>query len=270
MGAPRILHYPGSKWLMADWIIERMPKHMGYLEPFFGSGAVFFNKTPAKLETVNDLNGNIVNLFKVIREKPEELAQKIHWTPYARDEYELSYEMIENDVEKARRFMVRCWMSRGALIGGRSGWRSAIQNDGAWILGRWNSLPDQILEVTKRLQEVQIENKPAVTLINRYRESDILIYADPPYLEETRRNKIYANEMTDADHRELLDALDAHTGPVLLSGYANQLYDNRLKHWNRETKEVLAEGGAVKAVRTEVLWINPIASESMGRQLTLF
>lgn len=87
MKAPRILHYPGSKWSMADWIIDHMPEHSTYLEPFFGSGAVLFNKTPSRLETINDLDGEVVNLFRVIRDTPDELARAVHWTPYARDEF---------------------------------------------------------------------------------------------------------------------------------------------------------------------------------------
>ena len=93
MKAPRILHYPGSKWSMADWIISHMPPHKTYLEPFFGSGAVFFNKTPSELETINDLDGDVVNLFRVIRDRPKELAHLVRWTPYSREEYYNSYQL---------------------------------------------------------------------------------------------------------------------------------------------------------------------------------
>jgi len=121
--------------------------------------------------------------------------------------------------------------------------------------------------VANRLKNVQLEQQPAIQLIQRYKRPDVLIYADPPYLLSTRSGRMYRHEMTDADHAELLDVLDDHPGPVLLSGYANPLYDERLKHWQREEKRVLAEAGLV---RTEVLWINPVAAEHIGRQLTLF
>lgn len=271
MNAPRILHYPGSKWSMADWIISHMPPHQTYLEPFFGSGAVFFNKPPSPLETINDLDGDVVNLFRVIRDRPEELAQMVYWTPYSREEYYASYDMEGADeLERARRFLVRCWMARGAKTSDRTGWRHNI--DTAYspnkpVAKQWIDMPAKICMITERLQGVQIENQPAIQLIQRYNRPDVLIYADPPYLLSTRSGRMYKHEMTDEDHAELLDVLDAHPGPVLLSGYANPLYDERLKHWHREEKQALAESGLV---RTEVLWINPIAAESIGRQLTLF
>lgn len=113
MKVERILHYPGSKWSMADWIISFFPEHETYLEPFFGSGAVLFSKERSQLETVNDIDGEIVNLFKIIRERPEELARAIEYTPHARDEYYKSYEMAEDDLERARRLVVRLWQGRG-------------------------------------------------------------------------------------------------------------------------------------------------------------
>jgi len=124
MKYPRILHYPGSKWSMADWIIEYMPEHETYLEPFFGSGAVLFNKPSSKIETVNDLDGQVVNLFRVIRDRPEELAEKIRWTPYSRQEYYDSYETTGDELEDARRFLIRCWMARGAKTSDRT-WMAA-------------------------------------------------------------------------------------------------------------------------------------------------
>lgn len=110
----RILNYPGSKWSMSDWIIGNMPQHEVYLEPFFGSGAVFFNKPPVKVETINDIDGRIVNLFRVIREQPEELSRLILFTPFSREEYKLSYQVDPDPLEDARRFLVRCWQAIGA------------------------------------------------------------------------------------------------------------------------------------------------------------
>lgn len=269
MKYPRILHYPGSKWSMADWIIEHMPEHETYLEPFFGSGAVLFNKAPSKIETVNDLDGQVVNLFRVIRDRPEELAEKIRWTPYSRQEYYDSYETTGDELEDARRFLIRCWMARGAKTSDRTGWRHNIDVShcpNKTVPKQWMEMPEKIVVIAQRLQGIQIEHQPAVKLIERYRRPDVLIYADPPYLMETRHGRMYRHEMTDNDHLELLDALDAHPGPVLLSGYAHPLYDERLQHWHRETKVVQAEGGRR---RTEVLWINPVAINQMGQQ-TIF
>jgi len=267
MTAPRILHYPGSKWSMAEWIIDHMTPHQTYLEPFFGSGAVLFNKPRSPLETVNDLDGDVVNLFKVIRDRPDELARLVYWTPYSRQEYYGAYDMDGVDeLERARRFLVRCWMARGARTSDRTGWRHNIDHSGPEVVKWWNGLPEKIVMVANRLKNVQLEQQPAIQLIQRYNRPDVLIYADPPYLLDTRSGRMYAHEMTDEDHAELLDVLDAHPGPVLLSGYDNQLYNDRLRHWHRVEHKALAEAGRI---RTEVLWLNPVAAEHQA-QLTLF
>ncbi|WP_188773694.1 DNA adenine methylase [Paenibacillus hunanensis] len=268
MKSPRILHYPGSKWSMAEWIISHMPQHSAYLEPFMGSGAVLFNKPPVSLETVNDLDGDIVNLFSVIRDHPEELARLVEYTPYSRQEYYRSYDYTDDitDLERARLFMVRCWMARGARSSDRNGWRHVIDHNGPRPVRQWNDVPQKIMQITERLKSIQIEQQPAVKLVERYKHPDYLIYADPPYVLETRKGRIYKHEMNDNDHVELLDALDAHPGPVLLSGYDHPLYNDRLRHWSREERIVQAEAGQK---RIEVLWINPNATEQVG-QMKLF
>lgn len=268
MTAPRILHYPGSKWSLANWIIDHMPPHQTYLEPFFGSGAVFFNKPPSPLETINDIDGDVANLFRVIRDRPDELARLVYWTPYSREEYYSSYQPggeLE-EIERARRFLVRCWMGQGPKMCARTGWRSVMDASDPQPSQQWNDIPNRIMAYTERLRGVQIEQQPATRLIERYRRPEVLIYCDPPYVLETRSGNIYRHEMTDDEHMELLDLLDDHPGPVLLSGYANRLYDKRLKHWERMIRPSLAQRGKVTE---EVLWINPVAAEQQ-RQLTLF
>ncbi|MBP1992529.1 DNA adenine methylase [Paenibacillus eucommiae] len=267
MGVPRILHYPGSKWSMAEWIIDHMPPHAVYLEPYFGSGAVLFNKQPSGLETINDIDGDVINLFKVIRDQPDQLAHGIHWTPYSRQEYLDSHKPSGNEIERARRFLVRCWQSIRVKTGSISGWKCRGTADDSYRVKQWNDLPTKIMDVAERLKDVQIENRPALQVITRYNRPDVLIYADPPYLMETRNGKIYDNEMTDADHIELIRTLQAHTGPVILSGYTHPLYESMLSDWTREEQKQIIENGSV---RTEVIWINPVASGVMGRQMTLF
>ncbi len=266
MKYPRILHYPGSKWSMADWIIEHMPEHETYLEPYFGSGAVLFNKSPSTVETVNDIDSQVVNLFRVVRERAEELAEKIWWTPHSRQEYYNSYEQSGDELEDARRFLVRCWQAIGAKTSDRTGWKSCIDANSSHKPKEWRRLPEKILQVAERLKDVQIENQPAMQLLERYRRPNVLIYADPPYILETRSKRHYKHEMTIHDHVELLEALDRHPGPVLLSGYEHPLYDDRLKHWRRETLQAKAEAGVS---RTEIIWINPVAAEQVGQQ-TIF
>lgn len=246
---------------MAQWIIHKMPEHKVYLEPFFGSGAILFNKQPSRIETVNDIDGNIVNLFKVIREKPEQLANVIEFTPYSREEYYQSFQHLQSplsDVERARVFMVRCWMARGGKTSDKTGWRHNVDPNTVNAIPDWNRLPKRILEATKRLKNVQIENQDALTLIKKYNHDDCLIYADPPYVLETRTKRHYAHEMTDTQHEELVKELNNHSGYVLLSGYDNDLYNDILKGWSKATIKNQTVTGKNKQ---EVLWISPTIVE---------
>jgi DNA adenine methylase len=265
----RILNYVGSKWNMAKWIISQMPEHDVYLEPFFGSGAILFNKPSSRIETVNDIDRNIVNLFKVIREKPKELALAVELTPYSREEYYQAFELLEqelSDIERARVFLIRCWMARGGKTSDRTGWRHNIDTVTINALPDWNGIPGTILEATKRLKQVQIENQDANTLIERYNRQDCLIYADPPYVLETRTQRHYAHEMNNGQHIRLLETLNSHSGYVLLSGYDSELYNDLLTGWSKVTKMAKTEAASVKQ---EVLWLNPAVTER-NKQLNIF
>jgi DNA adenine methylase len=244
-----------------------MPPHVHYLEPFFGSGAVFFCKVPAKCETINDLDGNVVNLFRMIRERTEELATVLEMTPWARDEYLQSYEKTGDSLEDARRYLVRTWQAFGGRIGNRTGWAHCGAIGRSSTIARWKRLPNLLAQTAERLSFAEIENRPAAELIRDYESPDVLIYADPPYMWETRTDrdrgrKMYDLEMPDADHAHLLSVLDDHPGPVILSGYACPLYDDRLQHWTRLTHDATAERGKK---RTEVLWMNPECVRRQGR-----
>ncbi|PYG88475.1 site-specific DNA-adenine methylase [Ruminiclostridium sufflavum DSM 19573] len=255
-----VLKYPGSKWSMTDWIISNFPadyEKMTYLEPYAGSLAVFFNKKRSQIETINDLDNNITNLFEVIREQPEEFKRAIKYTPWARQEYKNSYEMTGDSLEDARRFLVRCWQAIGTKTSDISGWSNHIK-PGDTGTSRWTRLDKSIDEAAKRLQSykkclVQIENMPAVDLIRRYNRPYVFIYCDPPYVLSTRSKRIYKCEMTDNDHIELLEALTGHTGPVMISGYMNEIYNEMLKGWTVKTNKSNCEMG--KAA-TEVIWMN--------------
>ena len=250
-----ILKYPGAKNRIADWICEYIPDHEVYLEPFFGSGAVFFAKTPARIETLNDLDGNVVNYFRVIREKADELVELLEMTPYARDEYYAACEVNPGDsgVEKARKFAVRCWQGFGASNLYRNGFRSSQRSISPHTTKEWRNLPERLIEASERLKNAQIENLPATEIIRRYDTKDVFIYADPPYLHGTRKNYLYKHEMEDQDHIELLKVLAEHPGKVLLSGYDNELYNDMLPGWRKAQKKTQAEAGIP---RVETLWMN--------------
>lgn len=263
-----ILKYPGAKWNLAPWIISHFPAHAHYVEPYFGSGAVFFNKQPAKHEVINDLSGDVVNLFRVIRVRGEELAALIEMTPWSREEYELSYQTCDEPMERARRLIVRVWQGHGSdgMRGGMT-WSGLAKRSGAGDVSArnnvWRTLPAAIHELAIRLCAAHIENADATKLIRAVAHKDTLIYADPPYPFNARSGGKYYLEdcMTDADHLELLNVLDAHPGPVVLSGYHCALYDDRLTHWHTREKQAQAEKGNT---RTEVLWLNQVCIDKLG------
>ena len=262
-----ILKYPGAKWRLAQWILSFMPPHESYLEPYFGSGAVFFNKLPARIETINDIDGEVVHFFKMCRDRPDELAAALRLTPWARDERDAAYVTAIDDIERARCFAVRCWQTFGASPHKSNGWRYTIAkfSDGGPDNPKlWARLPQCVREAAARLLEVQIENRPALEVIKRYNGPRVLIYADPPYIKSTRtmHGDAYHYEMVDDDHIELLHVLTQHTGMVVLSGYDSDLYNNILNGWHKVTTNTTAE---CAAKRTECLWINPAGFENIKK-----
>jgi len=264
MTYPNVIKYPGSKRRIADWICGHMPPHHSYLEPYFGSGAVLFKKEPSAIETVNDLDSRVTNLFKIIREQPNDLARVLSATPHSRKEYMATFTAgSSNDIlESTRQFLIQCWQGHGFRTSRySSGWKNDVQGrEAAYSLRNWYRLPGWIIEVAERLRQVQIENMPAVKLIQRFKYKNVLIYADPPYVLGTKTGKQYKYEMSDADHIELLQALDCHPGPVLLSGYDSDIYTDLLGHWSRTEIDAMAEHSMP---RREVLWLNPAADESL-------
>lgn len=248
-----LLKYPGSKWRIADWIISHFPEHKVYCEPFFGSGAVFFNKEPAYIETINDIDGNIVNLFRICREHPDELARLIEMTPFARDEFRACYEKSDDPIEQARRTIVRYHQSFGASNSSRGSWKNVQTYGGPRCATMWNYLPQSIMECVGRLKEAQIENIDAVELIRRYNDEDTLIYCDPPYLKGLRKKSIYACEMNNEKHVELLKAIKASRSKIIISGYDNELYNRELKGWSTDEVQTTAQMGLP---RTEKIWAN--------------
>ncbi|MBA4686331.1 MAG: DNA adenine methylase [Candidatus Galacturonibacter soehngenii] len=263
-----VLKWPGAKWSLATKIVDIIPEHKIYLEPFFGSGAVFFNKAPCNTEVLNDLDADIINLFKCIRDYPKELAALIELTPYAREEFKKSYNREGvSKLERARLFIVRCNMARAGMQYYSSSWRHSGPVLGATcnqrVTGAWNKLPEYIFEAAKRLKEAEIENTNAIELIEKYNRSDCLIYADPPYLLSTRRQRYYNVEMEkDEQHEELIKILLKHSGPVMLSGYDSDLYNDYLSRWTRYEFTAQAEQGKT---RREVIWVN-----RCDNQLSLF
>ena len=269
-----VLKYPGSKWSIAKHIISFFPRHHTYIEPYFGSGAVLFNKKPSAIETVNDLDWEVCNLFNCIRKDSERLAGLVSMIPYSRSEYDDTFKICINDLlcqadpfQKAARFLIQCWQGHGFRTNGyKVGWKNDVQGrEAMYAVKNWYRLPGWILAITDRLKQVQIENRPALEVIARHRYPNVLIYADPPYLLETRTAKQYKHEMTEQDHVDLLEMLQQHPGLVVLSGYQSELYDEMLKGWHKESIKGRAEYSGQD--RLEVLWMN---FEPVEKQVSLF
>ena len=251
-----VMKYPGSKWSIAKWIISLFPEHHSYLEPFFGSGAVLFNKPRSNIETVNDLDGNVVNLFEWIRKDPERLAHEIYYTPYARQVYEDAFAAVpEDSLEKAVNFYIRLNMGHGFRTNGEKvGWKNDVQGrEKAYAAQDWLHLPEKILQAAERLRGVQIENRPAIELIRRFNYKNVLVYCDPPYMLGTRHGKQYRYEMDDSMHEELLETLLLHEGSVLISGYETELYSDMLSGWHRYEETAYSQ---VCSRKQELLWAN--------------
>jgi len=265
------LRYYGGKWKLAPWIISYFPEHKNYVEPCGGAASVLLQKPRSPLETYNDLDGNVVNFFRVLRDKPEELIRKIKLTPWARAEYELSLTMDGDDVERARRFFVVSVMSfNGAtdLENGRYGWKivKGGVSEAYKLYGKDFDL------VVSRLRDVQIENRSALYVIQTYDSLDTLTYFDPPYVVSSRcQDDGYALEWTDADHANAAELLRACAGYVVVSGYACPLYADLYEHhgWQRvDTMAQTNSGGK----RVESLWLSPRTVEALAQpaQAALF
>lgn len=269
------LRYLGGKWKLAPWIVGQFPAHRVYVEPFGGAASVLLRKPRSQGECYNDLSGDLVNLFRLLRDPATatRLVELVRLTPFARDEYDAAFEVTCDPLEAARRLVVRSYMGHGssaATSARTTGFRAGLQNrGGALPAGDWTTLPDALAAIAARMVGVVIENRPALQIIDRYDQPDALIYADPPYLPETRSAKAkqgaafhaYAHELTEGDHVELLDRLAQAKAKVVLSGYPADLYDARLKGWTRRTIETHADGALD---RTEALWLNPAAMGSAG------
>ena len=248
-----LLKYPGSKWRISDWILSFFPNHKVYLEPFFGSGALFFKKEPSYIETINDLDGNIVNLFRVCRDYPIELAKAINMTPFSREEFINCYIISDDPIEQARRTIVRYHQSFGTSNSSKNSWRNVQSYGGPRCATMWNDLPDVIIECCERLKSAQIENTDALTLIQRYDHSDVLIYCDPPYMQNLRKKNMYSIEMDDNQHVELLETIKQSKAKIVISGYDNDLYNRELKDWCTAEKKTIAQMGLH---RIEKIWMN--------------
>lgn len=181
-----VLRYPGSKWRIADQLVSNIPEHKSYLEPYFGSGAVLFNKPPSPIETINDLDDDVINLFQCIRDHSQQLAAMIAAIPYSRKVYDSQFSIVsKNPVDKACAFLIKCWQGYGFKTSGiKTGWkRDKTGRERAYNLSNWYHLPEWIEEIAERLRNIQIEHKPQI-MISGY---DTPLYNDYLHTWDTLR-----------------------------------------------------------------------------------
>jgi DNA adenine methylase len=265
-----VLRWHGGKWLLAPWIIQHMPKHRVYTEAFGGAASVLLRKPRAYAEIYNDLDGNVVNLFRVLRgPRGPELVDALRLTPFARDEFAAAYTPDADPVERARALIIRSFMGFGSNGHARvTGFRANSNRSGTTPARDWLNYPDSLAMVIERLRGVIVENKDAKAIIEQHDAPDALHFVDPPYVLSTRGDpsKDYAHELSDADHVELLAFLRERRGAVMLCGYPCQIYDDALPDWLRVDRPALADGARA---RTECLWLNPAAAASVAGMLPL-
>lgn len=272
-----VLRYHGGKFRLAPWILTFFPKHTVYVEPFGGAASILMLKQQVGAECYNDLDGQVVNLFRILRDPARalELQRRVQLTPFARAEFDWAYEPAEDDLDAAHKLIIKSFMGHGsdsATRGCRTGFRSKLTDGRVLPAVEYSTWSDAIPSFTRRLQGVVIEERNALEVITRMDSPNTLIYADPPYCHSTRsavmgrsaKTHGYRHEMSDDDHRRLAEVLHAAKGMVVLSGYASDLYDKELfADWTRAERRHVADGGKF---RTEVVWINEACATALELQ----
>lgn len=270
-----VLRYHGGKFRLASWVLEHFPAHKCYVEPFGGAAGVLIQKQRSYAEVYNDLDGDIVNLFRVLQDEStsRRLVELLTLTPYAREEFELAWQPIDDPVERARRIIVRAQMGFGSA--GASKGRTGFRIDTARAYGTaqhlWQRYPEHLATVCQRLAGVLIENRPAIEVMKAHDAPDTLHYADPPYMHATRvagseKGRYYRHELSDQEHGELLSALKGLQGMVVISGYPSELYKAELAGWTMNTTSARISAGRGGATRCECVWLNEACMKALNQR----
>ncbi|HGL6322643.1 TPA: DNA adenine methylase [Citrobacter amalonaticus] len=267
------IRYHGGKFRLAPWIISHFPEHRCFVEPFGGAASVLLRKAPSEAEVYNDLDGDVVNMFRVLRDPVHSLSliDACALTPYSRTEFLCAYEPTSEPIEQARRLIVRATMGFGSAgaTKGTTGFRLDTKRNSSTAQRVWARQPDNLAAVASRFAGVLVENRPAIQCMQDHDTPTTLHFVDPPYVHDTRtgstKTSAYRFEMSNADHIELLDALKGLQGMVIVCGYDSDLYNNALAGWQRVTRTTAANGHSGSVQRTECLWINPAAQQKQER-----
>lgn len=254
----------GGKFSHLDWLLPLLPKAHHYCEPFSGSAAVLLNRAPSAVETYNDIDGDVVNFFRTLRDHGPELERAIALTPFSREEFHQAVNGTlhgVSDLERARRFYIRARQARTGLaqtatLGRWANCKETSRAGMSGVVSRWLGGVDQLSEIAARLLRVQIENRPALDVVRLYDSKNTFFYCDPPYMHDTRGDsKAYGFEMNEGEHIDLASALSRCKAKVAISGYRNKLMDKLYKDWRR-FDAAPKQAHSVKKVRQECLWMN--------------
>lgn len=270
-----VIRYHGGKFRLASWVLEHFPPHKCYVEPFGGAAGVLIQKPRAYAEVYNDLDGDIVNLFRVLQgeHSSKRLIELLVLTPYSRAEFELAWLPTDDNIERARRIIIRAQMGFGSA--GASKGRTGFRIDTARAYGTaqhlWRSYPEHVATVCERLTGVLIENRPAADVMLAHDTPATLHYVDPPYMHATRvagseKGRYYRHELSDRQHAELLDTLNCLQGMVVLSGYPSELYRTGLKGWTMNTTTARISAGRGGSTRQECLWLNHTCMDALHQR----
>lgn len=262
----------GGKFSHLAWLLPLLPKCHHYCEPFAGSGAILLNRAPSPIETYNDLDGEVVNFFRVLRDEKEKLVEAIGLTPFSREEFAIACKLDPklSPLERARRFYVRArqvrtGLAQTATLGRWANCKNTSRAGMSGVISRWLGAIEDLPQIAERLLRVQIENRPAKDVIRLYDSPDTLFYCDPPYIHDTRGDsKAYGYEMTNQEHAELAKLLNSVRGKVAVSNYQCELMDKLYPSpkWYKTVSDARTNH-ATKGTRVEVLWTNYDPQETM-------
>lgn len=266
------LRYHGGKFRLAPWIQQFFPPHGCYVEPFGGAAGVLLQKPRVYAEVYNDLDSEVVNFFRVLRDPKAraDLIEACRLTPYARDEFDAAYEPTDDSLERARRTCVRAAMGFGSAGATKAttGFRTDTRRKYGTAQHNWADYPGALGAIGERFAGVLIENRDAIAVMEDHDGPDTLHFVDPPYVHSTRhmRNRGgYRHELDDDGHRRLLETLKGLSGMVVLCGYRSDLYDAALASWARHETTARISGGRGTSLRTEVVWLNTACSAALAR-----
>jgi len=269
------LRYHGAKFRLADWLLQFFPPHECYVEPFGGAAGVLLQKPRSYAEVYNDLDADVVNFFRVLRD-PESRANLVEacvMTPYARADFDEAWKPSADPVERARRLAIRAQMGFGSCgaTKGSTGFRIDTKREYGTAQQIWALYPSAIAIAGQRIAGVLVENREAMEVMQQHDGTQTLHFVDPPYLHGTRvmqagKAGYYRHEMTDDQHIELLEFLDRLEGMVVLTGYPHEIYQSRLQGWIQHTTKSRISLGRGGGLRTEVAWLNPLCAARQNQQ----